>query len=289
MASRMSRLSRRVRRDCRRAFKASVQAWRQRAVGSQPRRCAFVVGAQRSGTNMVMNLLQRSYETTVFHETDRRAFDEYLMRDPEVIQALIDEAPAPLVAIKALCEMDRLFWLMARFSPARTVWVFRHYDDAVNSSLISFSQVADQVGRLVEDRDSHLWIGRGMSELTHSRLRALYRPGMNEASRVALFWYTRNRLLHDAGLHRDPRVLVVNYERLVTDPQAELWRLFDFLDLPLPGSLSRRVSPHSVRKSEPPAIETAVREECDALHADLLARAGSAVAPFPARCSGVFQ
>lgn len=267
-------LKRRLRRNWRRATKSSVQALRMRMGPDRPRRQAFVVGAQRSGTNMVMNLLDRSYETTVFHETDPRAFDDYYMREAEVIQALIDDAPGPLVVIKALCEMDRLAWLMARFAPARAIWIVRNYDDAVSSSLRSFTQVAGQVAAIVRNRNAHPWIGRGMSDVTHERLRDLYTPGMTDATAVALFWYIRNRLLYDAGFHRDPRVLVVSYDRLVANPGEELRRLFDFLDIAVPAGIPEHVSSTSLGRGRRPDIGAAVRAECDRLHRELLMHAG---------------
>ncbi|MFV8835521.1 sulfotransferase family protein [Aquisalimonas sp. APHAB1-3] len=252
-----------------RKTKESVQTWRALTQGVRPGLHAFVVGAQRSGTNMVMNILDRSYDTTVYHERDPRAFDEYLMRPPETIDNLIVRARAPVFVIKALCEMDRLPWLMERFAPARVIWVVRHYDDAVNSSLRSFGKVADQVSGLVDDPGFHVWMGKGMSRETHARLRELHYPEMNEASRVALFWYTRNRLLFDTGLADDPRVILVSYERLVTDPHVEFRDVFAFLGLDYGDRLAANVTPRSVRKAPAPDIDPEVRAACDALLVEL--------------------
>ena len=53
------------------------------AGGGASRRYLFVGGVQRSGTNMLMDVLERSYETDVYHERDPRAFDGYQMRSPQ--------------------------------------------------------------------------------------------------------------------------------------------------------------------------------------------------------------
>src|SRR5688572_22752173 len=47
---------------------------------SGPRLCVFVAGVHRSGTNMMMDILERSWETDVLHESDSRAFEDNLMR-----------------------------------------------------------------------------------------------------------------------------------------------------------------------------------------------------------------
>ncbi|MDZ7829187.1 MAG: sulfotransferase family protein [Halofilum sp. (in: g-proteobacteria)] len=216
-----------------------------------------------------MEVLDRSVDTTVYHERDARAFDNYLMREPEVIERLVERARGRVFVIKALCEADRLPFLMQRFAPATVLWVFRHYEDAVRSSLRSFGKVADNVSDLVEDPAAHGWMGRGMSTETHARLRALHHPGMNDASRVALFWYIRNRLLYDTGLAGDPRVRLVHYERLLAAPDDELARLFDFLGLAYRPAIGSDVRPQGRHGSEPLPIEPAVRDACDELHAAL--------------------
>lgn len=259
------RAQRKLRRMWLVGSKAAVQAWRGRVRGVRPRLHVFIAGAQRSGTNMVTGLLERSHDTAVFHERDRRAFDHYLMREPRVIERLVAKSPAPVFVIKALCEMDRLPELMDHFSPARTIWVVRHYDDAVNSSLQSFSHVAEKIPALIENPEAHGWMGRGMGQETRDELARLDHPAMNDASRVALFWYLRNRLLFDLALHRDGHVLPIRYETLVANPRMELDRLFASMDIEAPARLAGLVSRNSVRRSDPPEIEAPVRAACDAL------------------------
>jgi len=259
---------------CHRAAKAAVQYGRHGLRGERAGLHVFVAGAQRSGTNMVMNVLDRSLETTVYHERDPRAFDRYLMREPEVIDELVARARGRVFVIKALCEMDRLPSLMERYQPAKTLWVYRHYDGAVQSSLRSFSTVAAQVSEVVRDPARGGWMGRGMSDETLGRIRALHHPGMNDASRVALFWYMRNRLLFDTGLATDPRVLPVRYERLLDAPHERLQPMFASIGLEYRRNMGRHVAPPPDRRREPPAIEPTVRRACDELLA-ALDRAGS--------------
>ncbi len=245
--------------------KTAVQAWRARGGRVRPGLHVFVVGAQRSGTNMVTGLLERSPDTAVFHERDPRAFDNYLMREPEVIEELAADAPARVFVIKGLCEMDRLPALMERFHPALAIWLVRHFDDVVNSSLRSFHRVPGQVADLVEDPKAHGWMGRGMSPETHAALCRMFHPDMNKVSRLALFWYIRNRLLFDTGLAEDNRVLLLRYEELVGRPQDEIGRVFEWLDIDAPPRLARYLSADSVRASPAPDLEPPVRAACEDL------------------------
>ena len=168
-----------------------------------------MAGMQRSGTNMLMDVLERSVETDVFHERDARAFDNYQMREREVIRRLVDESRACVFVIKALCELQDLGELMQAFAPAKTVWIVRDYNDVVNSMMRSFEGMAGQVKAIAQDRDSSSWRGRGMSDATHERVKALATPDISESSASALQWYFRNVLFFEQGFHQDDRVILV--------------------------------------------------------------------------------
>ena len=84
------------------ALMTAKRAW-QGLLREQARETIFLAGMQRSGTNMLMEVLERSLATQVIHERDPRAFDNYLMRPPEVIAALRARSRAPVFVTKARC------------------------------------------------------------------------------------------------------------------------------------------------------------------------------------------
>ena len=81
----LSRASRKLERHILLGSKYAAQRMTQKP---SQKLTVFVAGVQRSGTNMLMDALERSFETDVYHERDPRAFDNYLMRPPEVIARL---------------------------------------------------------------------------------------------------------------------------------------------------------------------------------------------------------
>lgn len=244
---------------------------RQRMSTTAPRLHVLVAGVQRSGTNMVMDVLERSWDTDLYHETDVRAFDAYEMRPRPVIHALIERSPAPVFVIKALCELDQLKSLLDEFAPAKSVWMVRDYNDAVSSALVSFRNFAAQVGRIATDRNADGWRGRGMSDETHALVRSLYTAQMNDATAAALIWYFRNMLYFEQGLHHDQRVLLAHYENLVSEPQIAFPHIFNFLGLDYSPSVSRKVFASSIRRSSPPPIAEPVRALCQGLSTRLRA------------------
>lgn len=225
----------------------------------------FVGGVQRSGTNMVMDVLERSALTDVFREGDPRAFQDFQMRPRDVIHALVAASPAPRVVIKALCELQELRALMDDFDPARTLWVVRRYDDMINSHMKKWRGCPKVIGSIIEDRDAAGWRGRGMSPATRDVLIRHYRPDIGHASAVALFWYLRNILFFEQGFDTDPRVLVIRYESLVTDPARAFRRAFAFLDTPFEPRLTQAIFASSVGKEAAPEVEPEIRALCDGL------------------------
>jgi hypothetical protein len=229
----------------------------------------LVAGVQRSGTNMVMDVLERSYETHVHHERDPRAFRRYQLREDAVIRDLIAASPAPLVVVKCLMESQKLAALLERFAPARALWVFRDYRDVANSMVRSFRNQAAQVRRIAQDRGSDGWLGECMSDETHRVVRDLAAGELDDLSAAALQWYFRNVRYFEQGLDRDARVLPVHYDRLVTNPEDEFRRICAFASISFRPRLLKRIRATSIHRHAAPAIRSDIAAVCDALYARL--------------------
>lgn len=256
-------IAERVRRE---AFLRGKSLRQQLSARSGSPRTVFVAGVHRSGTNMLMQILEASYETDVFHENDERAFSTYMMRDLRIIRSLVTGSRAPVVVVKALHEAHKLTELLDTFAPATGFWMVRYFDDSVNSMLKRWPGIRNMIEALVEDRNAADWRGRGMTDETHAVVRAHYRPDISDATANALFWYYRNQLFFDQGLDHDPRVLAIDYEELVGGPDAQVEKIATFTGIPCTDKMRRISHSESVRKSIPPDISADVRALCDAMH-----------------------
>lgn len=260
--------TRSIRERVERRLWRAVKPLHQRVGRRQEQRFLFVAGMQRSGTNMLMETLEWSAHTDVYHETDQRAFDNYEMRATSVVRAVASRSPAPLFVIKSLCELERIGALMDEFAPAQTLWLLRSYDATVSSAIRSFPNFKHQALRLARDKSAADWRGRGMSDETQAAIRRRAHSDMNEASAAALMWYYRNVLFFEQGLDLDRRVRVLSYEHLVADPSRALKGVFTFIGVPdWSPWISRFVHVKSVGKSPQADIEPAVRTLCDGLSA----------------------
>lgn len=261
----------RIERQTRRLAKQAKQYSYDKLFDRSERRFVFVAGLQRSGTNMVMDLFDKSWDTEVYREGDSRVFDDFLMKDVETVRRYVCRSPAKCVVIKALEEGHKLRELMATFQPAQCVWMFRHYDDMVNSNVKKWPNGRNQIDDIVKDPDSGGWRGAGMTDETLEIVRRHYRPDMNNASAIGLFWYYRNRLLFDQGLDRDEACAVISYESLVRDPRRYALFLADWCGIEARPAMHDFIFASSIKRDDTPPIEAPIRALCDEMYDQLLA------------------
>lgn len=257
------RLSHRIQR----AFWRGLKQTRQALLPQRVQQHVFVAGMQRSGTNLLMDVLDASPRTRVFHETDPRAFNHYQMRERAPVRQLAATCPAPVFVIKALCELDQIPSLMQDFGPAQTLWIVRDWRNSVNSALRSFGSFVSQWGRLIHGQAAEDWRGRGMSSATRNVLRTLYRPDASETDGAAIMWYYRNILFFEQKLDQDPRVQLIFYEDLVEEPMQQIAAIYAFLGLPgFNKRIARQIHARSIHRRTPPGISPAIAELCNKLY-----------------------
>ena len=80
-----------------------------------------------------MRILDRSWETAVFHDSDPRAYEEFELRSKDVLRGLIARSPTEFVTFKPLLNADQLSDLLSEHRPAKAMWIFRDCFDVVNS------------------------------------------------------------------------------------------------------------------------------------------------------------
>ncbi len=224
----------------------------------------FVGGMQRSGTNMLMDILEKNYATDVFHERDSRAFDNYQMREEAVIQTLCQQSKSPKFIIKSLCELQDLDSLMRNFQPAKTIWIVRDYHDVVASMLKSFGNMEKQVLRILKE-NSDEWLGRGMTDRTREELMKLVEPSMGDASASAVQWYFRNKLFFDQKFATNDQVLLISYEGLVSQPETQVKKICNFIGIEYHARMIKGVFSSSINRRKQPDIDPQIDALCNTL------------------------
>ena len=194
----------------------------------------FLVGVQRSGTNMVVRGLERSPDVAVHNENDRKVFRRYELRGLDVVRAVTERSRARYTLFKPLCDSHRTDELLALDTtmPPRAIWAYRSMEARVRSSLSKFRDhnltvLADVAAGRSLDR----WQAQGIRPDTMELIRSFDWERTSPASASALFWYVRNRLVFDLGLTDRSDLVVISYRDLVSNPREAIEPVLNLLDL----------------------------------------------------------
>lgn len=247
--------------------------WRRRHPDASARLTVWIVGAQRSGTNLVSRLLDAYPEVELYNENHNAAFDRFELKGNAQIGALIGASKHEVVVFKPLCDSDRMTGLLADFdaiAPGKALWVYRGVDARVRSAVSKFGSAnRDVLVEIVADPNSPRWQARGLSAQAHSLLADINPASLDDESGSALFWYLRNSLFFDEDLDSRDDVMLVKYEWLVSDPGPHWAKVLDFLGMSSRPEVVEREGIRPAVARDPLEIDPRVRALCDELGARL--------------------
>ncbi len=236
---------------------------------------------------MVMRILENSPETRIYHENHATAFVDFELRPDPVLRALVGLNPAPVQVFKPICDSQDADSILARWPAARGLWVYRHPDDVANSAAEKWGEHQRQLVQAVVrgDLDTWGWRTRRLPRETVENLRRVYRPDLTPAEGALLFWYMRNSFFFALELHQHPRMRLVQYEHLVTEPRVAFGAMFAHLGATFSDDYVSRVRSDSVGRREAPPSSPEIRALCldlvDRMDAYYAAQAAATRLPSP--------
>lgn len=228
----------------------------------------FVLGNQRSGTTMLMKVMEKSRYMRVYQEHSRRAFGtDWRLLSKDVIHNLIDESHAPVVVFKPLTDSHVADRLLAEYANSKAIWIYRTYVDVANSAVNKWGEhLKDVMYQItVGDSKSLDWRGERLSDKHIELVKSLYTPEMTYQEAAALMWYLRNQWYYELHLENDPRVLLIKYEHLVSDPKRNTEDIFKWIGATFEPEIVEDVSERSVGKGKHLVMSPAIQDVCDGL------------------------
>lgn len=235
----------------------------------------FIVGCQRSGTKMVLQVLDKSPQTRIYRERNRKVLDEdFRIRSEGAIRFLMCTRSRRFMVMKPLNDSQHTVRLLNFHPNAKAIWTYRGWQAVVNSASRTqkWNNKEGWKDIIVEVNSGNFTNRRqqtGIGELVSGKTRALIgrfcSEGLTAQDGAALFWYARNSVFFDLGLHSRPDVAICKYENLVSEPVPYFKRLFDFLGCPFSPEYTRLVKAASVSKHEEPAnsVRPEIKSVCD--------------------------
>lgn len=237
-----------------------------------PRAVLLVLGCQRSGTTLIIDLLAADPAVKLYPEHSAiSARDHHGLRLdplPDVAERLC-RSRYPLVVLKPLVESQNAPALLSALPSARGLWMFRHYADVARSNLARFGDRngIKNLRSIAEGRRD--WRSEGASAHVQSIVRDRFAESMKPWDAAALFWWARNMLFFERSLDERSDVMTCRYEELVADPLRVLRGVYEFAGSAGPRHFPvDRVSRASVALGHTIPLSTDVGNLCE----DLLGR-----------------
>lgn len=197
------------------------------------------------------------------------------------VAATLASQRAPLVVAKPLVESQRTPELLDGIERSAAVWTFRNYRDVSRSNIALFTPDVNRVNLepiLRNDRTN--WRGEVVPDDVRHLVERHYRPDIGPLDGGALFWYARNRLFFELGLDREPRVLPLRYETLVSEPERSMRAVYGATALDFPGPrLVEGIHPRSVGLGSSVSLDPDIEQACERLWVELCARAAERLQP----------
>ena len=231
----------------------------------------FIIGCQRSGTNLMLRLFANDLNTKTFDELSiLSSEDEQKIRlNPlHVVNEEILRARAPLIILKPLVETQNILSLLEYFKGSKGLWMYRNYKDVASSNLSHFGKengISDL--RPIVENNPGDWRSEKVSKEVREIILQYFSDHMNPYDAAVLFWYSRNKLFFELGLDQNPNVFMCKYADLVTSPTKVIPTIYQFIDFKYSGNQIHEVI---YTKSLKRGIDLELTPEIDQLAGDLL-------------------
>ncbi len=230
----------------------------------------FIVGCQRSGTTMILNIFDKDYAVKIYREESDLSSDDPTGRrfkPLDQVDQIIKSNKVSAIVAKPLVETQNIDRLLAYFPDAKALWVYRDYKAVALSNLKSFgTRNGLQNIQPIYQEDTDNWRAERVSKETSDIIRKYYHENISEQDAAALFWYSRNVLYFERQLDSNKRVQLCKYEEFVKSPEDTMKQIYSFMGASYPRrNLTAMVHAGSVRKGKDVLLSPEIEQLCKGL------------------------
>jgi Sulfotransferase domain len=232
---------------------------------SKQKKILFIVGCQRSGTNLMLQIFDNDLNTKTFGEFSKLSnIDEKKIRlNPlHLVKNEFQKVRVPFIILKPLVESQNTLKLLDYFADSKALWMYRDYKDVVSSNLHAFGiQNGLNNLRAIVENDSDNWRSENVSTDVRNVILTHFSEDMNPHDAAVLFWYARNSIYFELGLDKNPDVLLCKYEDLVLYPEKIVKSIYGTLNQNYPGAdILKKISSKSLKKGQDVKLSSEIEQ-----------------------------
>lgn len=239
--------------------------------GTSGKAIVLIVGCQRSGTTLMLELFTDDRRSVTFQEESAlssSAEGRLRLKPLPEVKRRLERIRAPLVVLKPLVESQNVRALLDGLENSSAIWMYRRAESVAASDLGRFGVGSGERNlRLLLSDDPPNWRSELVPEATRSVITEHYRPDMNPLDAAALFWWARTSLFFDLALESHGNVRLCSYERLIAHPEPIMRSLYEFIGVPYPDRrITDLIHGEAARRGQSVVLSPRVRQLCDELH-----------------------
>ena len=265
-SGRLFAISKRIRRQF-----ARRPEWTEKTV-------LMIMGCQRSGTTLMLDIFQRDMRSKVYGEFSKLSDQDREFRirlNPlDSVRRTIEADRVALIVLKPIVESQNALKLLEAFENAKILWMYRDFRDAAVSNIKMFGRGAGvyDLQCIIDNRDGD-WRAEGLGDELRATVAANFSPDMDPHDAAALFWFVRNSWFFELNLPTNKQVMLCRYGNLVAKPAETVKNLYGFLGHKFPGE---HILPPMHQDSTGQGAGLKLSENIERLCSDLLARIDTA-------------
>lgn len=144
----------------------------------------------------------------------------------------------PLIVIKPLVESQNALDLLDHFTGSKVIWLVRDYKDVAKSNIEKWGPLNGMNNlKHVLTKDQGNWRAQKVPREVYDVIEYFVELDIDSYSAAALFWWVRNKFYKKLNLDSDNRVMLVEYETLVSETSNEISRIYEFIGLEMSSTM----------------------------------------------------
>lgn len=233
----------------------------------------IVIGCQRSGTKLMLDIFHNDLKTSIFREFSRLSSldpDKIRLNPLDMVVNEINKEKSSFIVLKPLVESQYIDRILNNLKNSKAIWVYRNYKDVASSHITKFS-VNNGINNLrpIIDKKKDNWRSENVSEHVKKIVNQYFSENMDQNDAAVLFWYVRNSLFFDLEMDQNNKIMMLKYDDLILFPEKVIPCIYDEMSQSFPG---RKIYSHIHSDSLGKGNDLKVSPEIMKLADDMMSR-----------------